>query len=72
MCIKTRYSYNINIKHVSNIGDIVIDNYEKTLLEKYREISDKQAEAVGRRNYEHLQEILIHIKFFKRWNRTGQ
>lgn len=47
-------------------------DYEKTLLEKYREISDKQAEAVGRRNYEYLQEILIHIKSFKRWNRTGQ
>lgn len=45
-------------------------DYEKTLLEKYREISDKQAEEVGRRNYEYLQEILIHIKSFKRWNRT--
>ena len=32
MCIKTRYSYNININHVSNIDDIVIDNYEKILI----------------------------------------
>lgn len=45
-------------------------DHEKTLLEKYKNISDKQVEAVGRRNYEHLQEILKHIKYLKRRKRT--
>ena len=45
-------------------------DYEKILLEKYKNIADRQAKVLGRRSYEYLQEILIHMKSLKRWKRT--
>ena len=45
-------------------------DYEKILLDKYKNIADRQVKESGRRNYEYLQDILIHMKSLKRWERT--
>ena len=66
----------ISVMAVANYGTLLTyesylkPDYEKILLEKYKNIADRQAKELGRRSYEYLQEILIHMKSLKRWKRT--
>ena len=66
----------ISVMAVANYGTLLTyesylkPDYEKILLEKYKNIADRQVKELGRRSYEYLQEILIHMKSLKRWKRT--
>ena len=66
----------ISVMAVANYGTLLTyesylkPDYEKILLEKYKNIADRQVKESGRSSYEYLQGILIHMKSLKRWKRT--